>query len=547
MSTWDPKFQTPRIGLLQPPLRPEELDKKPERSAERLVLDAYGNVVRLWADAHPEIPGGRLEGKFQVTSAARQPVSELSVQTQVIRRRIEQREEPASRTTADDRPIPTGTPLRIVPVEDVGFPAEEATHTHRLPGGETIRPCGPCNAEGHLPCTPCAQTGRVACSSCNGAKRTMCATCRGQGRLRMANGMIVNCGSCVATGFRICQSCGPDGQVTCSRCSGEGFVTCSRCAGYGRLCTYHVLVSQVSTETSRLTHRAEPWEVDVDSLCPDMEPLWAEDVPLSLPASGQPAVFDVDAYAPDLSPGMVAHVRAALAAAVARGEVRGTKAETARAVRLQVRGCYLHQVGYRLDGGKTESRLYIGGLRNRVAPGSLQARCRTSTAWVQRPVHGLMRWLGVVESEGPSSTFRKRLQKTGGLVHMLDAKAVVAEAIEARKLGLAVIDEGYELRVAGTPLAVVELTHDEARGDLIVSLVCPLGPADRDRFVDALRFNALVTFGRVGLVVDPGSGALGFTLFDIRPYADLDAATYAAILEHVLDTVRPSAIAKLVD
>lgn len=547
MTGWDDTFQTPRISLLQPELRPDELDKQPERSAERLVLDAYGNVVRLWADAAPGIPGGRLEGKFEVTSATRQPVCELSVQTQVIRRRIEQREEPASRTTADARPLPTGTPLRIVPVEDVSFPTEEATHTHRLPGGETIQPCGPCEANGHLPCSACSQTGRVACSSCQGAKRTVCTACNGQGRQRMANGMIVNCGSCLANGFRVCTACDADGQVRCSNCSGEGFITCARCAGYGRLCTYFALVSQVSTENSRVTHRAEPWDVDIDGLCPEMAPLWAEDVPLDLPANGQPAVFDVDGYAAEVSPGVLAHVRSALATALARGNVKGPTAETARAVRLQVRGCYLHRVGYRLDGGTTESQLYIGGLRNRVAPGILHERCRTSTAWVQRPFHWLLRSIGIVESAGPSSKFRKRLQNAGGAVHMLDAKAVVAEAIEVRKFGLSVLDEGYEVCVDGARIAIIELTHDEARGDLIVSFVCPLGRAEHDRFIDALQFNALVAFGRVGLVVDPDSGALGFTLFDIRPYAELDTATYGAMLDYLLNTVRPKAISRLID
>lgn len=541
MSTWDPRFRLQRFSLLQPNLQMDELDKRPERSAERVVLDAYGNIVRAWAGAHREIPGGRLEGKFEVTSAARQPVCELSVETQIIRRRVEQREEPASRTTADERPLPTGTPLRIVPIEDVAFPATAASHTHRLPGGETIRPCGPCGAEGHLPCSACGQTGRVACSSCAGAKRTVCPACSGQGRQRLANGMIVNCGSCLANGFRVCTACDADGQVRCSGCGGQGFITCARCQGYGRLCTFFVLVSEVSTEHSRVTHQAEAWEVDVDGLCGDMQPLWAEDVPLSLPASGQPAVYDVDAFAPDMAPGALAHVRAALAAALARGSVLGPSAETARAVRLSLRGCYLHRVGYRLDGGKTESHLYIGGLNNRVAPGSLLARCRTSSVivGVQKPVHRILSWLGVVEDSGPAKSFGKG--------HPLDAKGVVVEAIKQRQFACEVTDEGYQIGIDGATLAVVELTHDEARGDLIVSLVCPLGPARREKFVDALRFNGAVDFGRVGLVVDPVSGALGFTLFDIRPYADLDTPTYATILDHALKTVRPDAIARLVD
>jgi hypothetical protein len=546
MNAWDDTFQTPRISLLQPLLGADEVDKGSQRSTERLVLDAYYNVVRLWADAHPEIPGGRLDGKFEVTSAARQPVYELIIKTQVIRRRIEQRQEPASRTSADERPIPAGTPLRIVPLERVGFPTEQATNTHRLPGGETIRPCGTCGAEGHLACSPCAQTGRVACSSCSGAKRTVCDSCAGAGRQRLANGIIVNCGSCLATGFRTCTACGPDGQVTCSRCSGQGFNTCSQCAGYGRLCTYHVLVSEVATESTRVTQQAEPWDVDLDTLCTDMEPLWSEDVSLGFPSNGQAAIFDVETYSPEVSPSVVMHVRQAISAALARGTVQGSRAETARALRLQMRGCYVHKVGYRLDGGKTENPLYIGGLQNRMAPGALHELCRTSTAWVQRPFHWLMRSIGAVETQGPSSAFRKRLQNNGGLVHVLDAKVIVAEAIESQAFQLTVVDEGYEIHAKSRKLALIELTHDQARGELIVSLLCPLGQALRERFVDALRFNGVVTFGRIGLVTDPNSGTLGFTLFDIRPYSELEKDTYGVILDYLLNTVRPNAISKLI-
>ena len=62
MIAWDPKFKMPPVGreLLQPELLPEQLDTSPQGSMEQVVLDAYGNVVRLWADSHKEIPGGRL-------------------------------------------------------------------------------------------------------------------------------------------------------------------------------------------------------------------------------------------------------------------------------------------------------------------------------------------------------------------------------------------------------------------------------------------------------------------------------------------------------
>ncbi|MFM7047062.1 MAG: hypothetical protein ACKOXX_04105 [Actinomycetota bacterium] len=305
-------------------------------------------------------------------------------------------------------------------------------------------------------------------------------------------------------------------------------------------------MSEVRTETTRLTHGAEPWNIAIDSLCPEMEAVWSEDVAFSLPSSGQPAVFDAEAFHPELAAAILAHARAAITSALARGSVSEGRAETARAIRLQVRGCYVHQVGYRLDGGKHESQLYIGGIHNRVAPGALYSLCKTSTAWAQRPLHWLMRSIGVVATDGPTTTFRNRLRKKGGTIHMRDTRARVAEAIESRKFGLTVLDEGYEVTLDGTRIAVIELTHGEASGDSIVSLVCPLGEAIRDRFVDALQLNSGMVFGRVALVVEPHSGALGFTLFDIRPYAEVDALTYGVILDYLLNTVRPHAASKLV-
>ena len=546
MIAWDPTFKMPPVGreLLQPEVLPEQLDKAPQGSMLPAILDSYGNVVRLWADSHKEIPGGRLEGKFKVVSASRQPVSLLSVQTQVIRRRIERRQEPASRTTPDARPLPSGTPLSMVPVEAVEFPAEPKSATHRLPGGEEIHPCERCGASGHLPCAPCGQTGRVPCGTCGGSKRLRCGSCNGAGLVRLANGVIVNCTACLTQGFRVCSSCGADGQVTCATCSGEGFLTCSPCGGYGRICTFHVLISETSTTSDTIQHYAEEWGADVPGLAASMPPIWNDDVPLTIPSSGAKATFGMDAYGPPVAPGMLAKVRDAITAALARGAVQQRQAETARAVRFQVRACYLHRVGYELDGGGSEERLFIGGIDNRVAPGLLLERCRTSTAWLQRGFYGIMRSIGVVEDSGPSAGFKKRLKNKGGQVHPLDSRAVVAEAVEKAGLAIAVLDAGYSLLAGGVPAGVIEFTHDEA-GTLIVSLVVPIGPAIRERFVTALQINQSFSFGRIALTTDPDSGALEFKLYDVRLYADIEEATYRLVASYLINTAGRHATAKL--
>jgi hypothetical protein len=545
MIAWDPTFKMPPVGreLLQPEVLPEQLDMAPQSSMEQVILDAYGNVVRLWADSHKEIPGGRLEGKFKVVSASRQIVALLSVQTQVIRRRIEQRQEPASRSTPDARPLPSGTPLSVVPLEGVDFPSEPKSATHRLPGGEEIQPCERCGASGHLPCAPCGQTGRVPCGTCGGSKQLRCGSCNGVGVVRLANGVIVNCTACLTRGFRVCSVCGADGHVTCGTCSGEGFLTCSPCRGYGRICTFHVVISETSTTSDTFPHYTEEWGADVLGLAASMPPIWHDDVPLMIPTSGASATFSADGYEPPLAPGMLGKVRDAITGAVDRGSVKQRQAETARAVRFQVQGCYLHRVGYKLDGGGSEEQLFIGGIDNRIAPGLLIQRCRTSTAWIQRFFYGIKRSIGAVEDTGPSASFKKRLKK-GKPVHPLDSQGVVADAVEKAGLVIVVLDIGYSLLAEGVPAGGIEFTHDQA-GSLIVSLVVPIGPANRERFVTALQINQLFSFGRIALTTDPESGALEFKLYDVRLYDDIDEATYRLVASYMINTAGPHAAAKL--
>lgn len=545
MADWDPAFTLPRIGLLQPDLAPDQLDNRVEASGEQLVLDSYGNVVRLWADSHSEIPSGRLEGKFAVTSAARQVMSLVTVQTQVISRRVEQREEPASRATADTRPLPSGSPLNMVPIEGVAFPDKPTSTTHRLPGGESIQPCARCDASGHIPCQPCGQTGRVACGVCGGSKLVRCTACNGVGLVRLANGLVVNCTGCLTRGTRNCTNCGPDGQLRCSGCNGEGFNACGPCGGYGRICSFHVLISDTSTLAEANVHASEEWDVDVARLVDSMPQVWAEDVPLDIPSSGKPATFGVDQYVPTVAPGVVRRLQSALKAALARGSAESRKAETARALRIQIRSCYVHRVGYTLDGGGDEAFLYIAGLDNRVAPGQLLERCRTSTAWVQRGFRGLLQTFGLVEEQGISRTFKKRLKKSGGQVHMLDTDTHIAEAIEKAGFTLTVIDTGYELMSGAAPVATVELTFDEAQKSLIVSFMSTIAPALRERFVTALQANKNYVFGRLALTVDATSGALEFKLVDVRLYSDVDTDTYKTMLVYLVNVARPHAVSAM--
>lgn len=547
MSAWDESFSRPRVKLLQPGMRADELDRPVEKSAEKVVLDSYCTIVRLWADASPDIPRGRLEEAFSVTTASRQPVSQLTVQTQIVHRRVVGRHEPARYTSCDDRPLPDGTPLTIVPLEAATFPDSAQSTDHRLPGGESIHPCSPCGATGHLACRPCGQTGRIACSTCGGHKRLRCTGCNGSGRRILPNGLIANCGSCLASGFITCGACDADGHVRCGTCRGQGHVTCGSCGGYTRVCRYHVLVSTVSTVTDKVFHFADQWPVEWDPLVADMEFIWGEDVALEpSDIGGGITSIDADAYQPPVAVRMVGRLHDALRAAVARGGWEDAEGTTATAVRFHIQGCYVHRVGYALDGRDSSDSIYIGGLRNRVAPGAIRERCRSATAWLQRPFHSLLKSIGILESSGPSRRFNERLVGTGGKVHLLDTNAAVADAAESIGLAVSVTDHGYAfVGQQGEAVAEVDLTHDVKQENLIVGFVAPLGEARRDRFVTALEFNAALTFGRVGLVMNEETGQLEFKLFDTRLYADLTSEMYAAVLRYLVQSAMPMAAAGL--
>lgn len=543
MTAWDQGFSTPRIGLLQPGLRSDELDKAVERSSEKIVLDSYCTTVRLWADSHPEIPRGRLEKAFAVTAAGRQPVSQLVVETQVVEREIVQRLEPCRSGTVDTRPLSTGTPLTIIPLEEASFPVMEVTTDHRLIGGESVHDCTGCNATGHLNCGDCGQTGRVLCGACNGQKRLRCGGCGGTGRRMLANGVIVNCPTCAGLGGLTCTQCDVNAHVTCSRCNGDGYLTCGMCAGFARVCQFHVLVSKVSTHIDHVFHYAEEWPLDLDGLVSEMEEVWQEVVLFESP-SGRTNVasFDVDAYSPPVPPRIMQRLHEYVQAALIRGVVDQTKGITATAVRFVVRGCYVHRVGYSLDGKDANDSIYIGGLGNRVAPGKVHDKFRSSMAWLQRPIHGLLRGIGILESDGPSGRFKKRLKETDGKVHLLDTNAVVADAAEAIGLNLEVSDYGYRFdSTTHGAIGDVDLTHDASKTNLMVGFVLKLGTARRDQFVMALEFNDGLVFGRIGLVMNADTGALEFGIYDTRLYADLTAEMYAAVLRFLIEVAMPRA------
>ncbi|MGI9178817.1 MAG: hypothetical protein ACR2IT_13290, partial [Pirellulales bacterium] len=456
-----------------------------ERSSEKIVLDSYCTTIRLGADAHREIPRGRLEEAFAVTIAERQPVSQLAVETQIVERQIVQRTEPGRTEDVDANPLPRGTPLTIVPLEGAGFPASAETTDHRLRGGESMHPCTGCNATGHLDCGACGQTGRVPCGNCNGQKRLRCGGCGGNGRRLLPNGVIVNCATCAGGGGIACTRCDADAHVTCGRCSGDGYITCGRCEGFARVRQYHVLVSTVSTHIDRVFHSSDEWPLDLNGLTGEMEEVWREEVQFNPPAGRvNVASFDVEAYSPPVPPRLMGRVQESLRSALGRGAVQSTQGVTATAVRFVVSGCYVHRVGYSLDGRDAHDSIYIGGFGNRVAPGAIHEKCRSSMAWLQRPFHSLLRGIGILESTGPSGRFKQRLRETGGKVHLLDTNAVVADAAEALGLKVDVSDYGYSLTSPqGRSIGDVDLTHDATKEHLIVGFVANLGAANRERFV----------------------------------------------------------------
>lgn len=538
MSKWDPQFKSPRVELLQPGVSPADLDSGVQSTDEKVVLGCCDTVVKLWADSRTDIPRGRLEGSFRATEAQRQPVAQLSIETQIIRRRIEPRREPARQDAINDRPLPTGSPLALVPIEDAAFPPETVTAIHRLPGGESISGCSDCDSKGNNPCTACEETGQILCSACRGQTRITCERCGGRGLLIYPNGTFA-CPNCVRTGSLPCGACGGNGRTRCAICSGNGYRTCGTCDGFGRVINFHVLISDTSTQRESQIHLTTEWPVDVPWLMGDMETIWAEDVELEV-SRGRVAAFDTNQYSPPISPRMLEQLRGAIEDAITTGSVARTQVVTARAVRFRVDGCYLHRVAYSLNGKPAPDSIYIGGLSNHIQVGSLHENSKTATAWAQRPLHGLLRAIGLVESTGPTSSFKKRIKDKGGKVHLLDTNTVVVDAVEGLGLTMDVTDIGYCVRGhANIPEFTVELTHDSKEGKLVVGFIGFLGTAYREHFAPALLMGKHLTFGRIGLVMNQGTGTLEFRLFDTRRYDDLNKESYSVVLRYLLDTATP--------
>lgn len=306
---------------------------------------------------------------------------------------------------------------------------------------------------------------------------------------------------------------------------------------------FTVLVREITSTQSAFGLMQETWPVDLGPLEPeDMEKLWSQDVTMSFPAGRKGrAVFDVNGYTPDISESALPTVQQCLQEHLATGEVSAHYGKTLHAARFEISGCYLHRINFSFQGDNTtEDYLYIGGLSNRVMPGVLHERCKSSTAWIKRPFAKLLGGMGLADNQAHSRRFKERFHEASGNVHLLDSQAVIVDAIELAGHRFDVTDLGYSLTSSAGGRGRIDLQHVTDKEELGVGFSVVIGPANRDRFTVSLRLCGDLLFGRIGITLDD-EGRLVFVLYDNQYYGSLTAEYYASVLRFLYGEAIPRA------
>src|SRR5689334_18888830 len=89
------RFQVGRMAALQPRLELAQLSQSLMRTEDPAILNNITNLVRIWAFSRHDLPGDYCE-RVQVRSVARQPLSFVIADAELVNRKVVQRRDPYS-------------------------------------------------------------------------------------------------------------------------------------------------------------------------------------------------------------------------------------------------------------------------------------------------------------------------------------------------------------------------------------------------------------------------------------------------------------------
>ena len=121
-------------------------------------------------------------------------------------------------------------------------------------------------------------------------------------------------------------------------------------------------------------------------------------------------------------------------------------------------------------------------------------------------------------------------------LHISDPRRIVP-AIEDHGAAVTLTPEGYQVTISAFTASQekLDVVFDvriavNSLKETVLSTICRLGLAHRDRFPEALAMNHRLCVGQVAVVEDSRTKDEYFAIVDRRPYATIHEAEYACIL-----------------
>lgn len=493
------------------------------RSEDSVIHHTFANVLRWWSKARKDLPRdfGR---KLIVTHVMRQPVAILHVRKQHVRRTLEPKQRPYDGGPVNDRRWPTQDLYELEPYNSLLFPDAKKVERLRVTGQERIATCEQCRGGGNVDCPQCNGKGRLVCRTCDGANRMECDRCGGKGGVIDVRGYLVECVQCRGVGACECPGCDDQGQATCVLCRGNGKRRCRACSGRGRFRTSWTLLTETVSRHDLRLRMSEPWDIPLNEFTDDSQLLrswqWRRE---ELPAG-------IDALQQELPDCLHQELKTLLREFASPVESYSlSDHDRVTGIQLELRGTMLHRVDFQYLG--RPGAAFVGGEQHHVIPQKLPLLDRGVMASIKRGVGAF--WNEVHEDvrEELSSEFVRRADL--GEVHFADDRCLAPSAAELLGAQLDVTSTGYDLALqsespAGPVWFAIALDADEA-GTLTLCSQSILGPANRDRYPDALSAGADLEFGRIAVLELAGESF--FALVDRRPYVTLGAEHLAKVWE----------------
>lgn len=514
-----------RVASLQPPLSTSDLLEPVTAISDPVAWNDMLNMVRLWVHGRRDLPSDFCD-HVCIESIIRQPVTLLSLELERVRRTLKGVDVPFEGVSLDGRRWPTQDVFKLLPVPPPSFPQDRVSDEQAVAGQEEVRACEGCSGAGKTPCVQCEGSGKVVCEQCGGDGQIKCGSCGGTGALVQGGESLTSCQACAGKGTVPCRACKRKGQIQCAVCDGDGDVTCDMCRGHGKLKRGWVLNTETWTESRARLRCLEQWAGKIEQVMTEadiiIERQWLAHDDLRPPGDLARAV----------PPTLFAAANELCQAAVQDQGVLDPATEKIYGLRLRFRGTYVLRVTYQYQG--LPGTIVLGGTKNKVL---LSEAPRTRVTFLQRLLNWLDRLLSVFGLGEPAMFSREYTQGARtGTVHISDPRCLVP-VLQDCGASISVTPEGYKVTVSASTNGGGELTvvFDvrvlvNQSQERILSTVCRLGPAHRDRFPQALALNHRLGVGHIAVVTDPQTKDEYFAVVDRRPYESLHESQYTCIL-----------------